>query len=149
MPWTLILTIIGALAVAWLALVLALVAGRPRNVTLSDAMRVLPDLLRLLRRLAADPALPRGVRLRLGALLVYLAIPIDLIPDVIPVLGYADDLIIATLVLRSVVKHAGMGVVRANWPGGDASLEALCRLCGLSSTAPGRGQRMPPRTGQA
>jgi hypothetical protein len=54
-------------------------------------MRLLPDLLRLLRRLATDRALPRGVRIRLALLMAYLAIPIDVIPDFIPVLGYADD----------------------------------------------------------
>jgi uncharacterized membrane protein YkvA (DUF1232 family) len=93
--------------------------------------RLLPDVLRLIRRLAADPDLPRGVRIRLGALLVYLALPVDLIPDFIPVLGYADDAIIVTAVLRSVVRRAGIGAVRAHWPGTDDGFAALARLTGL------------------
>jgi len=93
-------------------------------------------VLRLIRRLAADPDLPRGVRIRLGALLVYLASPIDLIPDFVPVLGYADDAIIVTAVLRSVARRAGVSAVRAHWPGTDDGFAALARLTGLPGTTP-------------
>ena len=93
-------------------------------------------MLRLICRLAADPDLPRGVRIRLGALLVYLALPIDLIPDFIPVLGYADDAIIVTAVLRSVARRAGVSAVRAHWPGTDDGFAALAWLTGLPGTTP-------------
>jgi Protein of unknown function (DUF1232) len=73
-----------AVLLAWVALVVVLMLARPRGALLTEALRLLPDVLRLIRRLAADPDLPRGVRIRLGALLVYLASPIDLIPDFIP-----------------------------------------------------------------
>ena len=95
----LLIGVVGALLLAWLALVIALAILRPRGGLLREALRILPDVLRLLRRLAADGTLPRGVRVRLGLLLAYLAIPIDLIPDFIPILGYADDAIIVTAVL--------------------------------------------------
>jgi uncharacterized membrane protein YkvA (DUF1232 family) len=126
----------AALLLAWAALVVALVLARPRGALLTEALRLLPDVLRLIRRLAADPDLPRGVRIRLGALLVYLAVPIDLIPDFIPVLGYADDAIIVTAVLRSVVRRAGIGAVRAHWPGTDDGFAALARLTGLPGATP-------------
>lgn len=125
-----------ALVLAWVAFVVALVLARPRGALLREALRLLPDVLRLIRRLAADPGLPRGVRIRLGALLVYLASPIDLIPDFIPVLGYADDAIIVTAVLRSVVRRAGIDAVRAHWPGTDDGFAALARLTGLPGTTP-------------
>jgi len=125
-----------ALLLAWVALVVALVLARPRGVLLREALRLLPDVLRLIRRLAADPDLPRGVRIRLGALLAYLALPVDLIPDFIPVLGYADDAIIVIAVLRSVVRRAGIGTVRAHWPGTDDGFAALARLTGLPGTTP-------------
>jgi uncharacterized membrane protein YkvA (DUF1232 family) len=83
------------------------------------------------RRLAADRDLPRGVRVRLGLLMVYLAVPIDLVPDFIPVLGYADDAIIVVAVLRSTVRRAGLAAVRAHWPGSDDGFAAMCRLTGL------------------
>jgi uncharacterized membrane protein YkvA (DUF1232 family) len=122
----------GALVLVWLALILTVVVARPRGDLLQQALRLLPDLLRLLRRLAGDRSLPRGVRVRLWLLLAYLAIPIDVVPDVIPVLGYADDAIIATAVLRSVVRRAGLEALHRHWPGTDDGLAAVIRLCGLA-----------------
>ncbi|OBB92162.1 YkvA family protein [Mycolicibacterium peregrinum] len=122
----------AALLLSWLVLVVALLIVRPRGNLLTEALRILPDLLRLIPRLARDRSLPRGVRVRLALLVVYLALPIDLIPDFIPVLGYADDAIIVTLVLRSVVRQAGLSAVQAHWPGTDDGFDALTRLTGLS-----------------
>ena len=114
--WDLLIGVGAALVIAWIALVIALAVARPRGGLLQEAMRILPDTLRLIRRLAADRTLPPGVRIRLGLLLVYLAIPVDLIPDFIPVLGYADDAVIVTVVLRSVVRRAGLDAVPAHGP---------------------------------
>jgi uncharacterized membrane protein YkvA (DUF1232 family) len=100
--WDLLIGVAAALVLTWLALVVVLVIARPRGGLLREALRLLPDVLRLVRRLAADKALPRGVRVRLGLLPAYLALPIELILDFIPVLGFADDAIIVTAVLRSV-----------------------------------------------
>ncbi len=127
-----LLSLALALAVTWLALVIVLVVVRPRGGLLSESLRLLPDVLRLVRRLAADPTLPRGIRVRLGLLLVYLASPLDLIPDVIPVIGYADDAILVTWVLRTVVRRAGLEVVRAHWPGTPDGFTALTRLTRLT-----------------
>ena len=121
----------AALVVAWVALVVALLIVQPRGGLLREALRILPDALRLIRRLAADKTLPTGVRVRLVLLLIYLAIPFDPIPDFIPVLGYADDAIIVSVVLRSVVRRAGLEAVRAHWPGSDDGFAALTRLTGL------------------
>ncbi|QFZ19194.1 YkvA family protein [Saccharothrix syringae] len=129
--WDLALGLAAALLAAWLVLLLALVVARPRGNLLREALRLLPDVLRLVRRLAADRTLPRGVRVRLGLLLAYLALPVDLIPDFIPVLGYADDAIIVTAVLRSVVRRAGLDAVRAHWPGTEDGFAAVVRLTGL------------------
>lgn len=132
--WDLIIGVAVALVLSWLALVIALIVVRPRAGLLREAIRILPDVLRLIRRLAADKSLPRGVRIRLALLLAYLAMPFDLIPDFVPVLGYADDAIIVTAVLRSVVRRAGMDAVRAHWPGSDDGFAALSRLTGLSGS---------------
>jgi hypothetical protein len=58
-----------ALALIWAALLATLLIAKPKGSLLREAMRLLPDLLRLLRRLAADRSMPRGVRVRLGLLM--------------------------------------------------------------------------------
>lgn len=118
----------AGLVLLWLVLVAFLALARPKDGVLGDAVRLLPDLLRLITRLARDSTLPRGVRVRLWLLLAYLAVPVDLIPDFIPVLGYADDAILVVVVLRSVVRRAGPEAVARHWPGGDEGLRALRRL---------------------
>jgi uncharacterized membrane protein YkvA (DUF1232 family) len=129
--WELVIGAFVVLAVTWLALVAALIVLRPRRGLLREALRILPDTLRLIRRVAADRSLPTGVRVRLALLLTYLAMPFDLIPDFIPVLGYADDAIIVTVVLRGVARRAGREALRAHWPGTEDGFAALCRLTGL------------------
>jgi uncharacterized membrane protein YkvA (DUF1232 family) len=124
-------TVLIGLALTYVGLLAALLAARPKGNLVGEAVRLLPDLLRLQRRLAVDSTVPRAARVRLWLLLAYLAIPFDVVPDFIPVLGYADDAIIASLVLRSVVRRAGTPVVRRHWPGTDDGLAALARLTGL------------------
>jgi uncharacterized membrane protein YkvA (DUF1232 family) len=133
--WDLLIGVAASLVIAWIALVIALAIARPRGGLLQEAVRILPDTLRLIHRLAADRTLPPGVRIRLGLLLAYLAIPVDLIPDFIPVLGYADDAVIVTVVLRSVVRRAGLDAVRVHWPGTEDGFTALRRLTGLKTPA--------------
>ena len=108
---------------------------RPPDLTVREALRLLPDLVRLVRRLAADRSLPFGVRVRLWLLLGYLLSPVDLVPDVVPVLGYADDVVVVALALRSVVRRAGADVLHRSWPGGPAGLAVVLRLAGLRSGA--------------
>jgi uncharacterized membrane protein YkvA (DUF1232 family) len=126
-----VVTIAIGLAVAYLVLLGALLKARPKGNLLAEALRLLPDLVRLLRRLACDRAVPLAARVRLWLLLGYLAMPIDLVPDFVPVLGYADDAIVISLVLRSVVRRAGGPVIHRHWPGTDDGLAALGRLTGL------------------
>ena len=115
----------------WISLIVALLIARPRDVSASEALRLLPDTLRLLRRLAGDKTLPKSVRMRLFLLLAYLALPFDLIPDFLPIIGQLDDVIIAVLVLRSVARAAGPEVIRRHWPGSEAGLGALSKIAGL------------------
>ena len=105
----------GGLLLCWLMLIGVLVAGRPQSHLLREAMRLLPGLIRLLRRLATNRNLPCAIRARIVLLMTYLALPMDLLPDLIPVLGYARRRNV-TLVLR-VVRRAGLGVVHQQWPG--------------------------------
>lgn len=127
---------VGGLLLVYLILLLLLwgyARRHPETVTVKDALRLLPDLLGLLRRLLADKGLPVGVRVRLGLLLAYLLSPIDLVPDFVPVLGYADDVIIVAVVLRSVIRRAGAEALRRHWLGTPEGLLLILRLAGLGA----------------
>ncbi|HST99862.1 MAG TPA: YkvA family protein [Geodermatophilus sp.] len=128
--WTLV-GVLGGLLLCWLVLMAVLWATRPDDLRLRELLRLLPDVLRLVHRLAGDGTLPRGVRVRLWLLLGYLALPIDLVPDFVPVLGHADDAIVVALVLRSVVRHAGAAAIDRHWPGTPEGLAALRRASRL------------------
>jgi uncharacterized membrane protein YkvA (DUF1232 family) len=131
MWWEILLGIVAGVLLVYvvvLALLWSYARRHPDTVSMRDALRMLPDLLRLIRRLAGDTTVPTGVRIRLGLLLIYLASPIDLVPDFIPVIGYADDAVIVALVLRSVVHRAGPDALDRHWPGSPAGLELIHRL---------------------
>jgi uncharacterized membrane protein YkvA (DUF1232 family) len=137
MWWQILVGIIAGLALVYLVLAGVLWHTYRRDANMSllrESLRLLPDLIRLLRRLAADPSLPRGVRIRLGLLIVYLASPIDLIPDFIPVLGYADDALIVAIALRSVTRHAGPQAIDRHWPGTPDGLRVIHRLAGTRAS---------------
>lgn len=109
MWWQTLGVALGGLLLIWSVIVVLLLRARRglrRRDVLAQAMRLVPDAVRLLRRLISDPAVPLRIRLILALLLVYLISPIDIIPDVIPVLGYADDAIIVAVALRAAVRHA-------------------------------------------
>ena len=118
----------AAMLLCWLALVIALAIRRPKGDLLKESLRLLPDLLRLLRRLTTNRDLPTGVRVRVALLFVYLAIPVDVIPDFIPILGYADDAIVVVLILRSVCRSVSVEELRDAWPGSDDGFAALYQL---------------------
>lgn len=81
----------------------------------------------LFRRLLADPRVPRRAKVALALLVPYLAMPFDLVPDFIPVLGHLDDALLVAAALAYVVRTAGREVVAELWPGSEAGLRALLR----------------------
>ena len=87
-----------------------------------------PDCVVLFRRLLRDPRLSRRRKLLLAALVVYLASPLDLVPDFIPVAGQLDDAVIVAVVLRSVLRGSGQQLVTEHWPGPESSLRLMLRL---------------------
>ncbi|MFB8128758.1 YkvA family protein [Streptomyces mirabilis] len=134
--WQTLTGIATGLLLCWLLLLATLAIARPKGNLLTEAVRLLPDLLRLISRLARDRALPRRTRWLLWILAGYLALPIDLVPDFIPVLGYADDAIAVALVLRAVIRRAGPQALTRHWPGTDDGLNVVRRLAGLPAASP-------------
>ena len=105
-------------------------AGRARALA-----EFVPDCVVLFRRLLADPRVPRSRKLAVVLLVGYLAMPFDLVPDFIPVIGLLDDALLVALVLRIVVRGAGPEVIAEHWPGSARSLHALMRLSGARGLA--------------
>ena len=112
MPWwAWLLVSIGVVAVVYGALVIGLVLAGRR----SDARALatfIPDCIILVTRLAHDSRVSRRRKLLLLALVGYLALPFDLVPDFIPVAGQLDDAIIVALVLRSLIRSGGEDLIR-------------------------------------
>jgi uncharacterized membrane protein YkvA (DUF1232 family) len=105
-------------------------------------LRALPDLARLVSRLAADPALPRAAKIALAAAAVYLISPIDLIPDFIPLVGYLDDLLLAAVLVDGILNWVERDLVLKYWPGSPQSLDTLARTARLlSAWVPARLKR--------
>ncbi len=121
-----LLVSLAALVLIWALAVAALVlAGRRTDARALAGF--IPDCLVLMRRLLADPRVPRRRKLVLVGLVAYLALPFDLVPDFIPVVGQFDDVIVVALVLRSFVRADGGLLLREHWPGPERTLELMLR----------------------
>jgi uncharacterized membrane protein YkvA (DUF1232 family) len=126
--WAL-LAVVALYALAVLGLVLL---GRRADAV--AVARFVPDCVVLLRRLARDPRLPRRHRWLLLALVAYLLLPFDLVPDVIPVAGALDDAILVVWALRIVLRAAGPEALVEHWPGPSRTLQILLRVAGARPT---------------
>lgn len=103
-----------------------------------DAVLMIPNLVKLVGRLLTDPRVPRRAKVMLGFAAAYVASPIDLIPEFIPVIGWADDLLILVYALDSLIERAGKEVVEEHWDGpGD--------LLGLIREVMGMGRNLVPK----
>lgn len=128
-----LLVALAIAAAVWL-IAIALLFAFGRRLAARELATLLPNLVRLFRALVRDPRVPRGTKalLILGA--VWLASPIDLIPEFIPVLGPLDDAVIAALILRRVLRVAGPDVLAEHWRGDPATLDRVLRLFRVGAT---------------
>jgi uncharacterized membrane protein YkvA (DUF1232 family) len=130
--WSLLFGVLSGIVLAWLIMVAAIWQAKPDDLGVGDMIRLLPDLLRLLKRVATDRAVPRMVRVELMLVLGYIFSPVQLIPDFIPVIGFLDDAVLVAVMLRIVVRTAGPQMLEKHWPGTPQGLWAVRRVCGLT-----------------
>lgn len=149
MPWwAWLLVSLAVVVIVWAAFVGWLVVRGRRDDARAFATFI-PDCVVLVSRLAREPRVPRRRKLLLLALIAYLALPIDLVPDFIPVAGQLDDAIIVALVLRHFIRAGGEPLIRELWPGPEQSLELILRLAGRNRLrAVMRKPRGNPRVGE-
>jgi uncharacterized membrane protein YkvA (DUF1232 family) len=115
---------IGIAFALWsLAVVVLIALGRRAQAR--ELATLIPNLLSLFRGLLGDPRVPRSAKLWLGVAVLWIASPIDLIPEFIPIAGPLDDAIVAALVLRHLLKRAPRAVVSEHWRGSPAILAMI------------------------
>jgi uncharacterized membrane protein YkvA (DUF1232 family) len=122
-----------ALGVGVYVLFIGVLLARGRRSDARALAGFIPDCLVFIRRLLCDERVSRRRRLLLVGVVGYLAMPFDLVPDVIPVAGQLDDAILVAIALRVVLRGAGPAVVREHWPGPATSLHLMLRLAGGAS----------------
>ncbi len=118
------------LLVLWAVLLALFWVLRPKDVAVRELLRVVPDILRLIRALVRDPAVPLDVRIVLVGLAAWIISPIDLIPEFIPVLGPLDDVVVAVVAMRYVRRRIGIDGIHARWPGTDDGFRLVVRVLG-------------------
>ena len=122
----LLISVLVAVAIYATLLVALIVAGR--GAAARELATLVPNLARLFKDLIRDPRVPRRSKVLLVIAAAWVASPIDLIPEFIPVLGPLDDAVVAALVLRHVLRRSGREVVVEHWRGDPATLERILRL---------------------
>jgi uncharacterized membrane protein YkvA (DUF1232 family) len=131
--------VLGVIAV-WIVVVIVLVVVG-RVLLARELALVLPNLIRLFGGLLRDRRVPIPAKIVLGIASLWLASPIDLIPEFIPIVGALDDAIVAALALRFVLHSTDGAVIREHWHGDPATLARLLRFASIGSRGTPRALR--------
>ena len=130
-PLTPVLITIAAIVGVWLVLVAVIWLHRPSRDLAMPALRALPDIVRLARRLLADPRTPIRHRIGLVVLIVWLVSPIDLLPEFLPGIGPLDDIVAAAVILGWIGRETGRSRLEELWPGDAAGFAVVARMLRL------------------
>lgn len=117
--------VIGVAAIAASWAVLVVLAARLPEGTLKDPAAFLPACATTVRRLRADPRVPRRARIAVGIALIWVLSPIDLIPEFLPVIGPLDDVVVVALALRYAARQVPRSVLLEAWPANPSVIERL------------------------
>jgi uncharacterized membrane protein YkvA (DUF1232 family) len=111
-------------AALWLLFISVLILlGHRRGAR--DIARFVPDCIVLIKRMLGDPRVPRRAKLVLALLIPYLAMPFDLVPDFIPVVGYVDDALLVAAGIAYAMRSTPAEVVRELWSGSERNLRIV------------------------
>ena len=122
-----VLAAVAIALVVWIGLIVLLIALGRRTLA-RELATLVPNLTRLFAGLLRDPRVPLRAKFVLGVTTLYLAMPIDIIPDFVPIAGSLDDAIVAAFALRFVVRASSPEIVAEHWPGDPATLRRILWL---------------------
>jgi uncharacterized membrane protein YkvA (DUF1232 family) len=122
--WLISLAIAGAALLASWGLLPVLAKRLPPGV-LRDLASFIPDCVTTVRRLRKDPRVLRQAKIAIVLAGLWVASPIDLIPEFIPVIGPLDDIVVVALALRYAGRRVPRAVLLAAWPGEPRLIERL------------------------
>jgi uncharacterized membrane protein YkvA (DUF1232 family) len=120
---TWLLVAAGLMVASWALLVL--LARRLPPGTLRELARFVPDCVTAIRRLRGDPRVPRRAKVAVVVAGLWVASPIDLLPEFLPVIGPLDDVVVVALALRYAARQVPRQVLLEAWPGDPRLLERL------------------------
>ena len=126
-----ILVAVAAIGLAWVLLAAVIWLHRPSRELAMPTLRALPDIVRLARRLLADPRTPLRHRIALVVLIVWLVSPIDLLPEFLPGIGPLDDIVAAAVILGWIGRETGRARLEELWPGDAAGFGVVARMLRL------------------
>ena len=114
---------VGALLVSWVVLII--LARRLPAGLAKDLAAFLPNCVTLVRQLRRDPRVPRRAKVAVVLAGLWVASPIDLIPEFLPVIGPLDDVVVVALALRYAGRRVPRAVLVDAWPGDPNLLDRL------------------------
>ena len=104
-----------------------------RGMWMKEAALALPNLVKLVYRLMKDSRIPRKSKMILGAILGYMVVPLDIVPDFLPVVGQADDALLLAYGIRHIIDVAGADIVLEHWDGSQDVLELVGQITGFAA----------------
>ena len=105
----------------------------PKPTSLKEYALLAPRLVKLVWKLARDPRVPARAKATLFLLAGYLVLPVDVIPDFIPGIGQADDLLVAAFALDQILNRVPDRVVREHWDGEEDVLDVVRQILDIST----------------
>ncbi len=126
--------------------VLLLLARRLPPVILRDLAAFIPDCGTTVRRLCKDPRVPLRAKIAVMIAGLWVASPVDLIPEFIPIIGPLDDVVVVALALRDAGRQVPRHVLLAAWPGEPRLIQRLLGPASTKAVNPPAGVQNPPST---
>lgn len=122
-PWMWLATGLAVIVASWVVLIV--LASRLPEGSLKELVGFLPACATTANRLRSDPRVPRRAKIAIGLAAVWVASPIDPIPDFIPVIGAFDDVLVVALAFRYAARQIPRELLLEAWPANPATIERL------------------------